>query len=184
MPTPNPDKEKISELETQIEFMNSQIEVISLENQAMSKEIQNANLERHKKIQAISANLGGKFTGKAEYIYNVCVLNGVKPALMASIFKHETAGGTHFAAKNNPGGIRYANSYEFVSYKTLEEGIKANVLLIKREYIDKGRKDIASIGKIYCPTSDKSDTKGLNKHWIPNVTAIYKKIIVDAGGQA
>ena len=84
--------------------------------------------------------------------------------------------------KNNPGGIRYANSYEFVTYNSIEAGITANVKLIKTEYIDKGRADIQSIGARYCPIDDKSDTQGLNKFWVPEVTSLYNKIVKDAGG--
>ena len=185
-PTPHPDTVRVSELQTQIDYLNSQIELVSLENQSMSKEITNVNLQRQKVIKAISNNLGGVFKGKADYIYNTCVLNGVRPELMASIFRHETGNGTSSMVrnKNNPGGIRYNNSYEFVSYKSLDEGIKANIMLIKNNYIDKGRKDIRSIGVRYCPSDDPTDTEGLNDDWIPTVTTIYKRIIKESGGIA
>jgi hypothetical protein len=176
-PTPDAEKERISQLELQVDNLNGQIEL-------MSVELKNYQLQREKVIKSINANLGGRFKGKAEYIYNVCVINQVRPELMASIFKHETGNGQHFAAKNNPGGVRFPNSYKFRPFDSIEEGIRENVLLIKREYIDRGRKDIVSIGRIYCPTNDKSDVKGLNKSWIPTVTQFYKKILKDAGGSA
>jgi hypothetical protein len=135
-------------------------------------------LNKQKVITAIANNLGGVFAGKARYIHGICKGYEVNPMLLAAIIKQETGNGTSQAVRNlnNPGGIMLQGS-KLKKFATLENGIEAMARLLKDFYIDEGRCDIVSIGAKYCPVGAKNDPKGLNRHWVPNVTTNYNKIL-------
>lgn len=98
--------------------------------------------------------------------------------LLEAIIMHETGNYTSYLYenKNNACGMRYANSYEFVSYINIEQSIIACAKNLKFNYLDMGYLSIKSIGSKYAPINDTTDTKGLNNHWVEAVTIIYNEL--------
>lgn len=147
-------------------------------------------LVKEKVIQAIDNNLKGKFKGKAGVIYSAGKGRSVNPMLLAAIIKHETANGSSKVCvkANNPGGINwykgcgYPKYGWYIKYPTIDDGIYAMANLLRCNYIDKGLKDIDSIGAKYAPVSDSRD--GLygmdNAKWPLLVELHYQKIYKEA----
>lgn len=136
--------------------------------------------DKTKVINAISNNLGGVFIGQAEYIYTTSRQYNVNPMLVAAIARQETGNGTSVAVKqlNNPGGLMGNNG--LMRFATLQDGVLKMVQVLKNLYIDQGLTSIEQIQKKYCPIGAENDPTKLNKHWLPNVTANYLKILEEA----
>ena len=147
-------------------------------------------LKKEKVIKAINNNIGGVFTNKGNYIFNICKKYNVNPMMLTAIMKHETANGTSEVCKNanNPGGVNwyegcgYSKYGWYQKYPNIEIGIEKMAKLIKENYIDQGRGDIASIGKKYAPPSDpRNGIAGMDNHaWPVSVSNIYIKILNEA----
>lgn len=92
----------------------------------------------------------------------------VNPALMAAISIHETGNGSSSLCKsrNNFFGMKGK------TYSSREEGIKAGISNLSRNYIYIGKKSLEAIRNKYAPLYDSS----LNKHWIPGVSKYYQQI--------
>ncbi len=118
-------------------------------------------------------------TGKA--FFDTGVSSKVNPALAVAIANHETGYGTSNAVKNknNPGGIMDPKSGHktLKSFSTINEGVKYMVENLGRRIHKDGKNTIESLGAMYAPIGAANDPKGLNKHWVPNVKAMYKKIV-------
>ena len=181
-PTPHPDTLKAEEFQKQVEFLKSKLKSVEEENKQIKSEVKSNNQKREKIIKAISFNLGGVFKGKADFIYNTSRKYNLNPLLVTAIMYHETGNGTSWACttKNNPAGLM--GSRGLMQFATIENGIEKMCKVLKELYIDKGLTSIEEIQKKYCPIGAENDPKGLNKHWLPNVTSKYEKIIADAGG--
>lgn len=74
---------------------------------------------------------------------------------------------------NNVGGM-YCKG--FIKYQSLDEGVNAFVLNLKRNYFDIGLNTIEKIGAKYCPVGAKNDPTGINKNWVPGVTNFYNQM--------
>ena len=118
-------------------------------------------------------------TGKS--FFDTGVATKVNPALAVAIANHETGYGTSNAVKNkkNPGGLMdpKTNWSTLQSFSSIENGVKAMVENLGRRIFKDGKNTIESLGAIYAPIGAANDPKGLNKHWVPNVKAMYKKIV-------
>lgn len=97
----------------------------------------------------------------------------VNPALMAAVCAHETGNGTSSAIrnKNNAYGMMdpKTGSKTLMVFSSLQEGIRKGISNLSRNYIAKGKKELSSIGAMYCPIGAANDPGGLNVHWIPKV---------------
>jgi cell wall-associated NlpC family hydrolase len=92
----------------------------------------------------------------------------VNPALMAAISIHETGNGSSSLCKNRNNFFGMKGK----TYSSREEGIKAGISNLSRNYIYIGKKSLEAIRNKYAPLSDSS----LNKHWIPGVSKYYQQI--------
>lgn len=97
--------------------------------------------------------------------------------LLISISKHETGNwkSNAFINKNNFGGVMCSDGLRI--YDTYNDGLNGFVNLLKNRYFDKGLDTIEKIGAVYCPIGAANDPKGVNKHWIPNVTKFYNEYL-------
>lgn len=146
-------------------------------------------LKKDKIIKAINKNLTGNL---GEFFYLAGKEYDVNPMMLSAIAKWETANLTSDLAKNhhNFGGINWSERWigkykrygRYVSYPDMQTGIYEFARLIKEIYIDDGHDSLDKIQKKYAPLNDKDNGKyGMdNNAWLPNVEAIYIKILNDA----
>ncbi len=130
-----------------------------------------ANLNRH---------LGGVFSGQGQAFIDAARRHGIDPNLLAAIAMHETGNGTSNAVRNhnNPGGLMNprTNWSTLQRFGSLSQGIDAMARNLKRGYINQGLTSVAAIGRKYAPVGAGNDPRGLNRHWVPNVTDILRRI--------
>lgn len=115
---------------------------------------------------------------KSDMILNAAQQSGISPRLLAAIIANESAWGTHPAAvkANNFSGSMGKGSQLF-QYSSPQEGLNAAAQNLASRYWSKGLRTIPQIGKVYAPTvKATNDPHGINKGWIPTVSAIYNKI--------
>lgn len=113
-------------------------------------------------------------------IYNKSIELGMtheQAILVVAISKHETGNwkSNAFKNKNNFGGVMCSDGLKI--YDTYIDGLNGFVSLLKNRYFDKGLDTIEKIGAVYCPVGAANDPKGVNKHWIPNVTKFYNEYL-------
>ena len=134
-------------------------------------------------INAINKHLDGRLANKGEEFYFAGSLYNVNPMLLAAICKQESANGKSNAInkKSNPSGFMADSNLGILrTFDDVDHGIVETARLLKERYINKGLRDIESIGGKYCPVGATNDPNGLNKHWVPNVTKFYIEILHDA----
>lgn len=124
--------------------------------------------------------LGGVLQGTGSLFEKYGKKYGIDPALLAAISIHETGNGSSPAArnKNNIGGMMdpSTNWSTLQSFNSIEAGIEAMAKNLKKNYIDQGITDIASIGSKYAPVGAKNDPKGQNKYWVNGVSKYYNQL--------
>jgi hypothetical protein len=100
--------------------------------------------------------------------------NNLNPALLASIAIEESGNGTNDAttSRNNPMSMGGGSS----RYGSIRDGIFDAARNLRENYVDKGLKDVASIGRKYAPPGAANDVRGTNRLWPSDVTAIYNRI--------
>lgn len=103
--------------------------------------------------------------GKGEFFLQMEQKYGINARFIAAIATVESGCGTHCANKNNFFGVK-GGKRGYKAFNTVEEGIESEFSMIKRVYIDKNRKTVASIGRIYCE----------NKRWPSMINGVMKKI--------
>ncbi|MCC0649217.1 NlpC/P60 family protein [Clostridioides sp. ZZV15-6598] len=116
----------------------------------------------------INKLLKGKLSNTGNIFVKYSNAYKVNPALMAAISMHESARGTSNIAntKNNFFGMRVDEKY--LSFSSVDEGIKRGISNLSRNYIHIGRKTLESIRNKYSSSSDKE--------WVKCVGAFYKQI--------
>ncbi|ENZ9562305.1 TPA: NlpC/P60 family protein [Clostridioides difficile] len=116
----------------------------------------------------INKLLKGKLSGTGNIFVKYSNAYKVNPALMAAISMHESARGTSNIAntKNNFFGMKKNGDY--MSFSSVDEGIKRGISNLSRNYIHIGRKTLESIRNKYSSSSDKE--------WVKCVGAFYKQI--------
>jgi N-acetyl-anhydromuramyl-L-alanine amidase AmpD len=127
----------------------------------------------------LEQHLGGRLAGHGNDFIEAGKQFNLNPALLASIAIEESGNGTNDAtiSRNNPmstggGGTRYAS---------LREGIFDAARNLRENYVNKGLKDVASIGRVYAPPGAANDVRRTNHLWPSDVTAIYNRITRPAG---
>lgn len=103
----------------------------------------------------------------------------INAAFLAAIVINECDNGKSPRAKRtfNVAGIRYKNSFKFRTYQSVDLCLEDMAELLKNKYIDEGRTNVATIGSKYCPVSDPTDTKNLNRFWPRNVASHMNDIL-------
>ncbi len=127
---------------------------------------------------------GGILAGKGQTLIDLCNIYKINPALVAAIICLETGRGKSNAARNkyNFSGIMTGKgSMTIKKFSSIDEGLKASVSLLSRQYINKhGRyhrdNTIKGIAKIYCPPGAANDKYGTNAGWPANVSRIFREI--------
>ncbi|HBF2359247.1 NlpC/P60 family protein [Clostridioides difficile] len=116
----------------------------------------------------INKLLKGKLSNTGNIFVKYSNAYKVNPALMAAISMHESARGTSNIAntKNNFFGMKKNGDY--MSFSSVDEGIKRGISNLSRNYIHIGRKTLESIRNKYSSSSDKE--------WVKCVGAFYKQI--------
>jgi hypothetical protein len=181
-PTPHPDTVKLQEAEKTIEETARERETLKAELTSRGDLDRKYEARRQKIISTLNKNFKGKLKGKGDVTYKACEANSIPPLFFGAIMLHETASGTqgYILSHNNPGGL-YGNN-GFIYYKSVDAGIYDMAKRIKAYYIDQGLTTVAKFGAKYCPIGASNDPKGVNRHWIPNVTNLYIKLTNEAGG--
>ena len=138
------------------------------------------------KASEIDKHLGGVLKGQGEKFMQLQDKYGINAAFLAAIAINESRNGTSYSARkrNNVGGIRYAGSYRFRTYQNVSDCLEDMASMLKRNYINKGRKTIKAVGAKYCPIDDKSDKDQLNQYWPRNVGKYMKDIINNTASTA
>ena len=102
---------------------------------------------------------------------------GIDPRFLAAISMQETGGGRSYAFrhKNNAMGITGRSGVR--RFSSIRQSIMAQAHSLTRPggYYQ-GKETIREIGKTYAPVGAKNDPRGLNRHWIPNITTNYAKL--------
>lgn len=115
-------------------------------------------------------------------------VTGIDPLIFAAVVMQETGGDSKaLNEKNNPGGMMDPKTdwSTLIKYDTIEEGLTGVAVTINRIWNVDGKPSIEGLGSVYCPVGAANDPKGLNKHWVPNVTKYYNQLLQDvikAGG--
>lgn len=128
--------------------------------------------------EQINSHLGGVLKGMGATLLKLQDKYGISAAFLAAIAINESANGTSYSARkrNNVGGVRKAGSTKFKVYKHVEDCLEDMARFLKKNYIDQGRTTVGRVGAKYCPTSDHTDTKGLNQFWPRNVGTYMSQI--------
>lgn len=119
-------------------------------------------------VSMLNSVFKGELSGMGEIFLKHSNAYKVNPALMAAISIHETGNGTSSLCKNKKNFFGMKGK----SYSSKEDGIKAGISNLSKNYIFTGRKTLESIRNKYAPLYDSS----LNSHWIPGVSKYYKQI--------
>ena len=141
-------------------------------------------MQNYEKAHVIDEHLDGRLRGKGRAYVSAGLLHNVNPFLLASISIHETGNGTSkiLREKNNVAGLM-KNGITFRKFESIDESIFWFASLLEKYYIAGGRNDLESIGAKFCPLGAKNDPTGLNKNWIPNIEAIYTRMVSDYNTQ-
>lgn len=112
--------------------------------------------------------LGGKLAGTGEIFLKYANMYKINPAVAAAIAMHESANGTSNLAKtkNNFFGMR-SNKKGWLSFSSVDEGIRRGISNISKKYVYKGKNSLSKMVKDYAEGG---------KDWIPQTSAFYKKI--------
>ncbi|OCA02247.1 hypothetical protein AC781_11380 [Akkermansia glycaniphila] len=101
---------------------------------------------------------------------------GVDPDLLMAIAMHETGNGTSSAFRNKRNAMGVSDAKGPRTFGSVEESVFYMARQLKRNYIDKGLSDVASIGAKYAPIGAGNDPGGLNAHWVSGVNRNLKAI--------
>jgi hypothetical protein len=109
---------------------------------------------------------------------------GVDPRFLAAISSQETGGGTSKAIKNKNNAMGIMKGKKLRSFNSVADSINSQARSLTREGgFYTGKDTIANIGGTYAPVGAANDPRGLNKHWIPNITKFYENLGGDPNGK-
>lgn len=110
--------------------------------------------------------LKGKLAGTGEIFLKYANMYKINPAIAAAIAMHESGGTSNLAkTKNNFFGMRNKNGW--MSFSSVDEGIRRGISNISRNYVNKGKNSLQKMVKDYAEGG---------KDWIPQTSAFYKQI--------
>ena len=152
--------------------------LIAVRNLYLNSSLYNSSYENLKIEKEYTTELS--YSYQISYITNVL---GLDSALSYAICKSEcNFNSTMFRNKNNPGGIKFGDTFATFPNKTAGF-IEQSLILLS--YKISGRETIESIGKIYAPVPTKKENeseeeareRNLNSQWVSNVTSIYNSAL-------
>lgn len=131
-----------------------------------------------------ASKLPPKLRAHAQDFINAGKKYNVDPRLLASISMQETGNGSSsaFRNKNNAMGISGTGGPKRFSSVDASINQMAKGLANPNGYY-KGKTTIAGIGGVYAPVGAANDPRGLNQHWIPNISRNYRSLGGDPTGQ-
>lgn len=127
----------------------------------------------------------GKLSGQGQHIIDIAKQNGIDPVFFASIIILESGhgGSKRLRDQNNPAGLtttvkdkRGRKKTVYASFDSVEEGLQEVAFRLKTKYIDKDKRTIAAIAKIYAPPGAHNDT-GTNRKWPSDVSDIMNRLV-------
>lgn len=128
--------------------------------------------------EQLNSHLKGVLKGTGATLLRLQEKYGISAAFLAAIAINESANGSSYSARkrNNVGGVRRAGSTKFKVYKSVADCLEDMAKFLKKNYIDQGRTTVGRVGAKYCPTTDHTDTQGLNQFWPRNVGTYMSQI--------
>lgn len=128
-------------------------------------------------VNALLPYASGGLMAYAQDFVDIGVREGVDPALLLAIAKHETGNGRSaaFRDRNNAMGVSPGGGGPR-AFGSVQESVAYMARQLKRNYLDKGLVSIAQIGGKYAPVGAGNDPGGLNKDWVSGVTRFYDAI--------
>ena len=138
-------------------------------------EVAKLNDTEQKEVEEYNCTMKHEIACKIE---NKAVKIGMKKEqakMSVSISAWETGRWTSSAyhSKNNVGGMMCKSG--LINYSSLDEGIEAFLINLKKNYFDIGLDTFDKIQKKYCPIGAKNDPTGLNKNWLNGVNKMYEE---------
>lgn len=139
-----------------------------------------SNTETYLTEEHLNKFLKNNLSGTAKYYIESSKKYGLNPAFTISLSAQETGWGkaSAISTHNNPGGIMdWDNNWQTLKrFTSLAEGIEFVHKNLNQLYISQGLTTIEQVAQKYAPVPAANDPSGLNKHWVPNITSIYKQI--------
>lgn len=144
-----------------------------------------ASLTQNSLVKKFNRLFKGKLAGKGAVIIQVANQYNLDPKLLAAICVHESAYGVSRNAQlynNVTGSLKCVNG-KWVprAFGSVEDCFIFTASNLKKNYIDRGLKTVAQIGRKYCPViTDRknpgfNDPNNLNGYWVPAVAKLIKR---------
>ena len=110
---------------------------------------------------------------------------GIDPRALVAIAYHESKLGTlgQLGWDSQPGPIQ--NPFGWgpgIRFGSWEEGIMTVATSLGRRYIARGNDTLAEVQPIWAPIGASNDPTGLNRNWLPGVSATYRELGGDPDG--
>ncbi|WP_407271213.1 glucosaminidase domain-containing protein [Radiobacillus sp. PE A8.2] len=145
-------------------------------------------------LDIINTNGENLLTAHVDDFYEAAAKFKIDPLFLVAVAVHETGYGTSYNIKqrNNVGGVRCISDKAvkeefnivacqnsksrgaFSVYASIEDSIMHKAYFLRNIYVDKGLVTIAQVGRKYAPSSDPSNTDGINSYWATNVSRLIK----------
>ena len=124
---------------------------------------------------------GGVLADQEGYTIQAAKKAGVSATLMAAIMANESGWGKSSAARNqnNPSG--QMNAGGIISYGSIQAGIDATAATLNNLVVQRHLDTVDKLGSVYCPVGASNDPTGMNKNWVPAVTATIKTFMGQGG---
>lgn len=131
--------------------------------------------------KAWSSFSGGVLADQEAYTIQAAKKSGVSAVLMAAIMANESGWGKSSAARNqnNPSG--QMNAGGIISYSSIQAGIDATAATLNNLVVQRHLDTVDKLGGVYCPVGASNDPTGINKNWVPAVTATIKTFMGQGG---
>ena len=123
----------------------------------------------------------GVLKGKGQAFIDAQNKYGISASVLVGICMNESKKGTSDLAKNknNVGGLRVPGSNEFQRFNTVDECVLEMARVLKKGYVENSTRSLTKLYEInarYCPVTDTTDTKNINKYWAKNVNTFTEEV--------
>lgn len=119
---------------------------------------------------------GTALAGRQSEIEAAARVNGIPPALLASVVAHETGKGRVTSGNNVAGLMSPDTGYRTKQgFATMSDGINAAARVVAKNYRAAGG-DLTKMGARYAPPGAANDPRGLNGNWTPAVSGYMAKL--------
>lgn len=103
--------------------------------------------------------------------------HGVDPRFLAAISMQETGGGRSSAFRNKKNAMGIMGKGGVRRFPSVRDSIMAQARTLGRpDGPFAGRTTIPKIGQKYAPLGARNDPRGLNRHWVPNITRNFQSL--------